>query len=82
MSRSTDASSPESHDLVDRIETFRPVRDQQDRAAIGRPKIRTAAPVTTVDRQRRSEHVADVPLVRRPVHAELELLDQARDHAD
>jgi hypothetical protein len=38
VSRLTDASSPESDDLVDRIETFRPVRDQQDRAAIGRLK--------------------------------------------
>ena len=33
-------------------------------------------------RQRRAEDVADQPRVRRPVHAELELLDQAGHHAD
>ena len=33
-------------------------------------------------RQRRAEDVADVAGVQRPVHAELELLDDARDDAD
>ena len=35
-----------------------------------------------LDRQRRAEHVADEPRVRRPVHAELELLHEPGDHAD
>ena len=34
-----------------------------------------------LDRQRRAEHVADEARVRRPVHAELELLHQPGDHA-
>ena len=33
-----------------------------------------------LDRQRRAEHVAHEPRVGRPVHAELELLDQAGHH--
>ena len=33
-------------------------------------------------RQRRAEHVADEPRVRRPVHPELELLDEPGDDAD
>ena len=32
--------------------------------------------------QRRAEHVADEPGVRRPVHPELELLNQTGDHTD
>ena len=35
-----------------------------------------------LDRQRCAEHAADELRVRRPVHAELELLDEARGDAD
>ena len=36
----------------------------------------------TLHRQRSAEDVADVQGIRRPVHAELELLHQTRDDAD